>query len=197
VEHEIYNDLLYARVSDGGYFYYGWIKLPAGVRYGLRAELLSSSRSWGVFASYTARHTEMQSGGAHAGRAFRLYQDAEMQVLSIGAARQVALGARGGALPAPELRVGLAALVWHVRAEREWPPSAWIELADFVSPGGQLSVGVVQRVGRRFDLRVQAGYAMLRHDTENLDRGGRPDSDKRFGRWAPAIDIGAGMGVRF
>lgn len=198
VEHEIYHDLLYAQLFSGGhYFENGSIKLLPGARYGLRAEVLTSSRSWGVFASYGARDAEMRSGGSNAQAGFGMTQHAETQVFTVGVVRQLPLGARGGRIPPPELRVGLAALVMRISAERRVPPDVFLQVRDFFSPGGQLSVGVVQRIAGPFDLRIQGGYALLRHDTEGFDRGGFPESDQRLGHWASAFDVGLGIGVSF
>lgn len=198
VEHELYSDLLYARFfSESHYFANGRIALSPGMRYGLRTEALTSSRSWGMFASYGARDAEMRSTGSDSQAGFRLVQSAETQIFTVGVLRQLRLGAPGGSIPAPELRIGLAALVMRISAERTLPPAPVIEVRDFFSPGGQLSLGVVQRIGGPFDLRIQGSYAMVRHDTEGLDRGGFPDSKPRLGHWASAFDAGLGAGVRF
>jgi hypothetical protein len=197
-EHEIYRDVLYARLSSGGnYFEHGWIELSPGVRYGLRAEVLTGSRSWGAFASYSARDAEMRSAGDEPQASFRMVQDAETQVFTVGVVRQLRLGARIGPMPAPELRVGLAALVMRVKAERRVPSLVLLQVHDFFSPGGQLSLGVVQRIAGPFDLRVQGGYALVRHDTEGLDGGGLPGSEPTLGHWASAFDVGLGVGVSF
>ncbi len=203
----IYSDLI---ATPAGVYEEGRVELEKITRPGLRLEVASPSGVWAAHTSFAFGQARLVSEGRTREIAsFRSELEAETAVITLGVSRRLTARLRAPRLRQLDVRADASVMMLHIDAPADPPPRPFpagpllplpnLMVREYLSPGVQLGLGLVQPIVSRVSIRIRGAYGVVRHDTERLDGGYRTYEDSgesRRARWARGSEVGLGIEVR-